>query len=153
MDYVVGRFLTEQKERAAGLLEPKRWRGVGLKERLARLANQFSAAAKARPGILRALSEIPSSLDAGDAWINAAAGGQLRDWLLECRNEIAHPNPEDAVTFILQMFALGFQTAPTLSQNHPARNFPGRELVHMAHIFLTSRIASDDIDIGGLDHE
>ena len=153
MDYVVGRFLTEQKERAAGLLEPERWRGVGLKERLARLANQFSAAAKARPGILRALSEMPSSLDAGDAWINAAAGGQLRDWLLECRNEIAHPNPEDAVTFILQMFALGFQTAPTLSQNHPARNFSGRELVHMAHIYLTSRIASDDIDIGGLDHE
>ncbi len=149
MDYVVGRFLAEQKVRAAGLLEPDRWRGVGLKDRLARLANQFSAAAKTRPGILRALSVMSASLDTDNSWLDAAPGGQLRDWLLECRDEIAHPDPEAAVTFVLQMFALGFQATPTLSQNHPARNLPGRELVHMAHLYLTSNTASENIDIGG----
>ena len=63
------------------------------------------------------------------------------------------PDPEVAATFVLQMFALGFQTTPTLSQNHPARNLPGRELVHMAHVYLTSNTASENIDIGGLTDE
>ncbi len=149
LDYVVSGFLAEQNERAGDLLAPERWRGVGLETRLARLANQFVAAARKHRGKMRALSEMAVSdetCEAGEAWLKAAAGGQLRDWLLECRDEIHHPDPQNAVVFVLQMFALGLQSSHLLSPAHPAREVSTSELVHMALTYLTSDKPAADLD-------
>jgi AcrR family transcriptional regulator len=126
----------------AALLQDPRHARAALRPRLAALLGAIAAQYLLRRRLLRAfvaarfnaqLALRPADLDAARARM-----ATMRDWLLECRAEIAHPQPEVAVRAGLYLVLQSLQTA-LLFEELPA-DLPASRLVDeavgMLHAYL-----------------
>lgn len=103
LEPLYARYDADLHRRVADLDERRPYRGMRLAERAAWVVGQFVAAYSARPHLLRAVAlharNRPESIDAATRQRRADLHGRLAAILLECRAEIAHPDPERAVEF------------------------------------------------------
>jgi AcrR family transcriptional regulator len=135
LDHVIGSFLEEQRQTGELIFASGKWT-EDLEGRLIWLARQFRQSLAQHRGKIRALNEMTFGQEAG-AWLELTAAGYMKEWLLACSDEIKHPEPEVAVTVVLQMMTLGLQASPVLNVNHPGASVPAEEIVRMALGYLT----------------
>jgi len=113
------------RKRMAADIDPARWRGLALAERIRALLPRAVASYRERRGLLRAVALLARSRP------KAVAKSALRErddqykaiaaLLLECRREIAHPDPELAVqTGILFVLAACRDKILFAEAPHPA---------------------------------
>src|SRR5262245_57774366 len=97
-------------------LADARWQGRGLAERISALVDMVAAAHRYHFRVIRACvaAHFNASLDLNPADQNVVREEMMQllgDWLLECRDEIRHENPELAVRCGLYMCLQSLQTA------------------------------------------
>lgn len=101
-------------------VSPPRWQGLGLEARLEALFDAAAAAQQARRALIRGLvvdhlQGPPPTPDAqGQAMLEI-----LQDWLMECRAEIRHPRPEQALVLGLHQALHGLQVAILFDRRPP----------------------------------
>jgi AcrR family transcriptional regulator len=123
----------------AALLQAPHLAGASLATRIAALIAALAAQYLPRRRLLRAfvaarftaqLALRPADLDAARERMQA-----MRDWLLACREEIAHPEPAVAVRAGLYLVLQSLQTA-LLFEELPAELPPGRLAEEAARMLL-----------------
>ena len=83
------------------MLDSGRWRGRDLEYRVGRIVRYSVFLYRHEGGLIRALAlharNHPEQVTAGQKQRRATLYDRLTDLLLECRDEITHPNPETAI--------------------------------------------------------
>lgn len=139
LDSLIEAFENGQREKATRLLKTELWLGVGLDERFVRLANQFVGAAAEHRGLMRAIfcrRVIRGLAQDTDGGAGFGASGQILDWLLECRDEIAHDNPGDAVRLALLVLFSTLQVGLFMDLDETARKAIAGDVVRMITRYL-----------------
>ncbi len=113
LDHLIREMLCTQIDSFEDLFEEAKWTGVSLAGRVAYLIRLRVGAARAIPGVQRAvaLREIAgggfASLE--EAEFRAVGDQVLHSWLLQCREEIADDDPETALEFALGLANWGIR--------------------------------------------
>lgn len=144
LDHVIEKFLEEQRQAGELIFASGKWT-EDLEGRLVWLAKQFGISLDHHRGKIRALNEMTFGQEPG-AWLELTAAGYMKEWLLACSDEITHPQPELAVTVVIQMMTLGLQASAVLNVNHPGASVPAEEVVRMALSYLTSPAGPVSLD-------
>jgi AcrR family transcriptional regulator len=119
---VMERVQRQQSQRVQELLDDPRWREAGLASRITALLQGFAQTQVTRRHLIRAL--VIGHAHAPDGGATEARSAQLQGailaWLLQCRDEIVHPQP--ALALSLGMFAAmqALQTAILFDRLPPA---------------------------------
>jgi AcrR family transcriptional regulator len=156
LDSLIDDFESGQREKAARLLKPEHWRAVGLAERFTRLANQFSEAAMEHRGLMRAIfsRRVIRGLAAdSDGGVEFGASDQILEWLMECRDEVAHDKPRDAMRLALLVLFSTLQVGLFMDLDEPTRRAIAAEVVGMAVGYLREGRGPLPTFEGGLEHD
>lgn len=154
LDSLIDEFETGQRDKAARLLRPELWEGVGLEERISRLANQFLTAARDHRGLMRAIFSrrvIRGMAGGGEAGPSFGASNQILEWLMACRREIAHEDPREAIRLSLLVLFSTLQVGLFLDLGETAHRTIAREAVGMLTAYLLDGSAAAPEFIGDLD--
>lgn len=147
LDYVMERFLDEQRQAAEVIFNQGKW-DQDLLGRLIWLAIQLRQSLENNLGKIRALNEVQGDSEPS-AWLDLTTTGHMKDWLLACDEEITHPDPDAAVTVVLQMMTLGLQARAVLNPLHPGASVASGEVVRMVYGYLTGRFVEVKFDSPG----
>ncbi len=156
LDSLIHEFETGQRDKAARLLRPQLWEGVGLEERISRLARQFLTAARSHRGLMRAIFSrrvVRGVADQGEAGPSFGASDQILEWLMACRKEIAHEDPREAIRLSLLVLFSTLQVALFLDLAESAHRAIAREVVGMLTTYLLDGSGAPLELIGDLDRE
>jgi AcrR family transcriptional regulator len=156
LDGLIDEFENGQREKAARLLEPGLWRGVGLDERFGRLANQFANAAAEHRGLMRAIFSrrvIRGLADDSDGGASFGASHQILEWLLECRDEVAHDNPRDALRLALLVLFSTLQVGLFMDLDETTRHAIATEVAGMVVGYLRDGGGPLPMINGGLERD
>ena len=108
-DALIGYILQELQQAQLGemaqLLRADRWAGVGLEKRIDWLIDQLVAAARAKPGLVRAIFSRMMTPGQPDAKLVAENNRRmvllLSEWLLQRRDEIRANDPDAACASVV----------------------------------------------------
>lgn len=160
LDSLIHEFETGQRDKAARLLQPQLWEGIGLEERISRLARQFLTAARSHRGLMRAIFSrrvVRGVAGQGEAEAEAGpsfgASDQILEWLMACRKEIAHEDPREAIRLSLLVLFSTLQVALFLDLAESAHRAIAREVVGMLTTYLLDGSGAPLELIGELDRE
>ena len=155
LDSLIEEFEAGQRAKAARLLRTEDWEAVALDERLSRLAGQFLTAAKDHRGLMRAIfsRRVIHGMTDQQGGPSFGASRQVMEWLLECRDEISHDDPGDAVQLSLLVLFSTLQVGLFMDLPDSAHEAIARELVGMLTGYLREGGDSPAELIGGLDRE
>lgn len=101
LPYLLERLQNRQLSSISAFVADPRWEEVGLRDRICMFTDILATSYHQNRGLVRALvtrqfsdrSELPP----GEIRKARQIVELIADWLLECRDEIGHPSPEDAI--------------------------------------------------------
>ena len=145
------RYDEDLRTRFDELLKPEKWRGLDLHARVDELARIMVRLFRERRGLLRAVALYarlrPASIPAEVRAARARTMDAFAALILEPRDEIGHPEPEDAARFAIFMAAaicrdkILFGEAPHASTVPIDDDRLARELARMLHGYLAGPAA------------
>lgn len=111
--HIYDRYDRRQTEGVGRVLDPARWEGRSLRQRVELLSRYSVLLYRKRSGLLRTVALEarihPENVTLNQRKHRTALYERLAELLLACRGEISHPDPEHAVRFGLLMAASVFR--------------------------------------------